>query len=106
MHNQFGVSDAQLERYKAADVERQHALDDISKTAMANYGFTKGDLVTDKSTGLQYRLDYVNAWIRCGQVQLSVAGKRVWKSGRKAGREAYTSSFLAMPDLEKVEVDA
>lgn len=104
--NNYGVSSELLDEYAAAE----RALDDVkrrvSHAALANIGMKKGDLVVDEDSGLHYRLEWCSVWINRNEVEVSVQGRRVWKSGRKAGREAYTASFLRFKSLKKVDDNA
>lgn len=97
----YGVPSAMLDEYK----EKERALDDvkrrISEKALASIDLKKGDLVIDQSNGYQYRLDWCSVWLDRHIVRVSCSGRRVWKSGRKAGREAHTNSFLNFTDLKK-----
>ncbi len=102
----YGVTDDQMDRLKAARNALNAVEREVSDTVMAHIGFSKGDLVIDNMTGLQYRVDSASGYVGMhDRIGVTVWGRRVWRTGRKAGREAYTSSVLHTENLEKVKTD-
>lgn len=107
MSERYGISDEQIARMREVEAELQAAQQDISTTFLANYGLKKGEVVEDTTTGLHYRLEWCNVHFprlgRGDQPSVSMSGYRLWKSGRKAGREAHSLSFLSGSNVKKVE---
>lgn len=102
----YGVTTDQMNRLRVAEKALDAVKREISDTVLTHVGFGKGDLVVDTSSGFQYRVDSATGYIGVGgHVTVTVWGRRVWKSGRKAGREARSSSVLYTSFLEKVNVD-
>ncbi len=100
----YGITQDQIDRLKRAEAETDAARQDISKTFLAHYGIKKGDLVEDTSTGLHYRIDWASVSLsRTDEPHVHVSGRRVWKSGRKAGREAHSTSFLIGSCIKKID---
>lgn len=99
----YGIDEALVAEYARACAEKEAAEQAMSNVVLASVNLKKGDVVEDTSNGLHYTLDYCSVHFNGRKVGISVAGKRTWKSGRKAGRTAYTSSFLSLSDLKKVE---
>lgn len=100
----YGITQDQIDRLKRAEAEATEARRDMSTTFLAHYGIQKGDLVEDTSTGLHYRIDWASVTLdHRGEVQAHVSGRRVWKSGRRAGREASSHSFLSGHFIKKIE---
>lgn len=76
---------------------------DISADIVRQAGFTIGDLVEDKLTGYQYRIKGASGYEHEGYGNIIIRGNRVWKQGRKAGREASSDSWLRTSDLVIIE---
>jgi len=106
MNERYGISDEQIARLRSAEEHVDAIKKEVSRTFLANFGLKMGDLVEDTRSGLQYRIDWCSVWFNFGrsnEPNVSMTGKRVWKSGRKAGREAHTISFLSPSSIKKVE---
>ncbi len=92
-----------LGRYRDAVAAVEAIKREISDIALANIGLKFGDVVEEKNSGLHYEVQQCSSWVdRLNVVQISVQGKRLWKSGRKAGTTAYSSTHLSLSSLEKV----
>lgn len=101
--NTFGVPRELLAELEEVERHAAAVKAKISEAALTKIGFKKGDVVRDKESGLHYRLESCSVYVSAGKVGISVMGRRMWKSGRKAGREAHSSSWLTYAWLEKVE---
>lgn len=98
----MGVTDEQLSVLKNAKDALRAAEKAINDTILAYVGLKKGDTVRHKYNGLVYEIDYGYAYVDDGlRPRISVAARRKYQSGRKAGRTAATSSHLNYSDLEK-----
>ncbi len=57
-----------------------------------------GDEVVDEDNGLHYRVTYAHAYIASNALQstgVHIMGRRMWRTGRKAGREAINDSSIS-----------
>lgn len=103
MVDMLGVSHEQIETLKSAKMALRLAESDISQTVLKHIGLQKGDLVRHRYNGLVYEIDYGYAYVDDGMFpRVSVAARRKYQSGRRAGRTAASSSHISWNDLEKL----
>lgn len=93
-----GLVDRVREARRAAD-----ALDrELSDTILRLAGIHPDAILEDTLSGLRYRITHASANVSQGWPSVHVRGKRLWKTGRKAGREAYTDSFISFTNARIV----
>lgn len=106
MTDNYGVPSDLLEELANAEKLRQSIERKISETACRNAGVKEGEIMRNKFSGLFYQIKGFHAYVNNinGQVTISVQAHRYWQTGRKAGKTAYSTSFLYFSDLEKVDM--
>jgi len=66
-------------------------------------GYKKGDLVEDQSTGLWYEVSGAHGYFWLNEMKISLEVRRYWRSGRKTGKTARSTSHISASNLIKVE---
>lgn len=102
----YGVTHEQMQRFAAAEKERASAMEDIKNTVLENLDFKVGFLVEHKESGHRYRLIDIHPYIYGGEVVITMIGRRVWKTGRRAGKSAISETILSFDDVQRVNPDA
>lgn len=102
--NDYGVPDHLMQTYKAISDDLANTLKEIQAIVLKNLDMKENDIVEDIHSGLRYKLGRPSVYIGFrGNVAIRCSGKRYYKTGRKAGREAYSTSSLSFRSLKKVE---
>lgn len=101
----YGVSADQIENIVLAKKALHQAEQSVTDTALKHIGINKGDTVEDIYSGYHYEVSSAVVHTSTGRVSISILGYRVWRTGRKAGKRAYSTTFLNMTDVKKVETN-
>ena len=92
-----------LGRYREAVAAVEAIKREISEIALENIGLKAGDIVEEQNSGLHYEVQQCSSWVDFSNtIQISVQGKRLWRSGRKAGKTAYSATHLSFGSLVKI----
>lgn len=83
-------------------VEGQRLVDEVNKKLeeqiLRLVGVEVGDLVEEDRTGLQYVVASAHAYVpqnRLGRAGVSLMGRRLYKTGRRAGLQAHSVSHIS-----------
>lgn len=99
----YGITNKQLARYAAAEKELAEARRDAEATALATLSYKSGDIVSSRYNALSYKIDSMSLSIWRGEPKLRVVAHRYYRSGRRAGKLAYTPSYFDIEDVVKAE---
>lgn len=100
----YGVSDKLLNELAEIETAKRECERKINEEALKNVGVKPGEIMVNKYTGLHYQITGFRAYVNIpGHVKISVDAYRYYKSGRRAGKTARSSSWINFEDLEKVE---
>lgn len=104
MVNNFGVPGDLIMKLALLKADARIAEQKISEVACANLGIAVGGIMIDKYSGLYYKIKGFSAYVDMrNQVKISVQAYRYYRTGRKAGKTAKSTSFgLSFDDLEKL----
>lgn len=102
--NNFGVPGDLIMKLSLLKADARVVEKKISDLACKNLGIAVDEIMIDKYSGLTYKIKGFTAYVNGqNEVKISVQGYRYYRTGRKAGKTAMSSSFgLSFDNLEKL----